>query len=150
MQTNILDRGAVVLLFCLLSAVTARSQIFINVGDHTLLPNTPGQTIDISVSGGIPVEGLNFNVQVADGFPDGVPPGTVDGPNITGVDVLGTASKPTIFFGNSTVPQQIRFDAQVWSVSTTTSSGFVSTAGLLAILTIDTTGWFGGVWTLAL
>jgi hypothetical protein len=149
MKTRVFHYGAVVLLFCLLSA-TARSQIFINVGDHTLLPNTPGQTIDISVSGGIPVQGLNFNVQVADGFPDGTPPGTVDGPNITAIDILGTASKPTIFFGNNTGQQPIRSDPQVWSASTTTSLGLVNAAGLLGILTIDTTGWFGGNWTLAL
>ncbi len=41
-----------------------------------MLPNTPNQTIDIFVTGGDPVQGVNFRVQLADGFPD-VPGSTV-------------------------------------------------------------------------
>lgn len=139
--------SAVAAVLLLVSHFSAHGQPSINVGNHTLLPNTPGQTIPISVSGGTLVQGLNFNVQIADGFPTG---GTVDGPNIADVDVLGTALNPTIFFGNNTGQQDIRTDPQVWSASTTTAAGTVSASGLLGIVTVDTTGWFGGTWGLFL
>ena len=135
-----------VALLGLLSDSEAFGQV-INVGAHSLLPDTPGQTIEIRVSGGAAVQGVDFNVQIADGFPTG---GTVDGPNITGVDIIGTALNPTIFFGNANAPQVLRQDPQMWSLFTTTQSGTVVANGLLGILTIDTTGWFTGNWTLAL
>src|SRR5262249_39642151 len=104
------------------------------------------------VTGGAPVQGLNFNVQVADGFPNGG--GTIDGPNITGVDLIGTALEPTIFFGNNTGSNASRSDQQVWAVSTTTSAGTVNASGLLAIVTISTVGWSpnspSDPWTFAL
>jgi hypothetical protein len=37
-------------------------------GPRQLLPNTADQQINLYVTGGPPVQGLNFNVQVADGF----------------------------------------------------------------------------------
>src|SRR5437867_5723963 len=77
-------RWATAAIFLLAFHVSAWGQIFINVGSHTLLANTPGQTVEISVfsSPVTPVQGVDFNVQIADGFPK--PPGTVgDGPNIT-------------------------------------------------------------------
>lgn len=127
----------------LLSIGDVRSQIFIDVGSHDLQPNTPGQIIEISVSGGTGVQGMNFNVQIADG-------GTVDGPDITAVDILGTGANPTIFFGNANTPTTVRNDPQIRSLFTTTVSDRVNTSGLLAIITLDTTGWFGGSWALAL
>ena len=135
-----------VALLGLLSDSEAFGQV-INVGAHTLLPDTPGQTIEIRVSGGAAVQAVDFNVQIADGFPTG---GTVDGPNITGVDIIGTALNPTIFFGNANAPTTLRQDPQMWSLFTTTQSGTVVANGLLGILTVDTTGWFSGNWTLAL
>jgi hypothetical protein len=142
-----------VVLLGLLGGPGASGQV-INVGNHSLLPNTAGQTIAINVSGGSLVQGLNFNVQVADGFPSTTPPkfptSSVDGPNITGVNIIGTVLNPTIFFGNNTGQNNLRTNAQLWSVSTTTVTGTVNANGLLGILTIDTTGWFGGTWTLAL
>jgi hypothetical protein len=126
----------------------ALGQIVIDVGDYTLLANTPGQTISIMVSGGAGVQGLNFNIQVADGYPTG---GTISGPNITGLDLIGTASNPTIFFANNSGARlPIRSDPQVWSESLTTGTGTVNTSGLLAVVTVDTTGWFGGNWSFAL
>jgi hypothetical protein len=117
-------------------------------GPRELLPDTAGQKVRLYVTGGAAVQGLNFNVQVADGFPDGG--GTTDGPNITDVDILGTALEPTIFFGNNTGQTTVRNDAQVWSAFTTTSSGTVNASGLLAIVEITTVGWFTGTWTFAL
>ncbi len=115
----------------------------IDVGDHFLLPDTPAQTIAIYVSGGDAVEGLNFNAQVADGGPE--LGGSVDGPAITAVDLTTGA----IFGGNSSGPQNILQllglnypQAAVYTV--TTASGTVAADGLLATLTIDTTGFASG------
>ena len=121
------------------------------VGSHVLEPNTPGQTIPIYVSGGWPVQGLNFNIQVADGGPLGG--GTLTAPVITDVDIL-TA---TIFAATNT---GLRTDAdppagadpvpQHEYRGTTTAAGTVSAEGLLATVTIDTTGFERGSWSLVM
>src|SRR5690349_25173755 len=105
MKLNMMNRWGRLagLIGCGLLGVRAMGQIVIDVGDYTLLPTTPGQTISIRVSGGSAVQGLNSNVQVADGYPTG---GSIDGPNITGLDVSGTASHPTIFFANNSGARQ--------------------------------------------
>ncbi|MCI0535247.1 MAG: hypothetical protein L0Z50_08465 [Verrucomicrobiales bacterium] len=148
-----------VLVCCLTSGNSLLGQIFIVVNDSNgdgisdgprqLLPETAGQQINIYVTGGAPVQGLNFNVQVADGFPDSAPgfAGVIDGPNITDVDVTGAG---TIFFGNSNPMSTIRNDEQVWSVSTTTAAGTVNASGLLGIVTVSTVGWSSGTWDFAL
>src|SRR5262245_14396779 len=118
----------------------------ISDGPRQLLPETAGQQIRIYVTGGTLVEGVNFNVQVADGYPDSAPgfPGVINGPNITAVDIVGPV---TIFFGNNTTMQTVRSSEQVWSVSTTTNPGtFVSAQGLLGIVTVTTVGWSSGTW----
>ncbi|MCI0541242.1 MAG: hypothetical protein L0Z50_39070 [Verrucomicrobiales bacterium] len=114
-------------------------------GPRQLLPETPGQQISIYVTGGAAVQGVNFNVQVADGFPDGG--GIINGPNITGVDITGAG---TVFSGNNTGMTINRSDDQVWSVFTTTSSGTVPASGLLGIVTVSTVGWSSGTWDFAL
>ncbi len=117
-------------------------------GPRTLLPNTPGQLVNIYVTGGALVEGLNFNVQIGDGFPS-VDGSSVDGPNITGVDLLGTSGTPAVFFGANT-PTSFQWD-QVWAMNTTTQgSATVPASGLLATLTVSTVGWSSGEWSLAL
>jgi MYXO-CTERM domain-containing protein len=119
-------------------------------GPRQLLPDTPGQQIEIYVTGGAPVEGLNFNVQVADGFPDSGPgfPGLIDGPNITAVNITGPG---TVFSASNQGMSTIRNDEQVWSVSTTTiAPATVNAAGLLGIVTVSTVGWFSGTWDFAL
>jgi len=113
----------------------------INVGEHILLPDTPGQVIPIHVSGVSTVQGVAFNLQLADGYHD-VPSSTVDGPNVTNVDLVG----PGTVFG--TVPNTgnnfIETREQIWIVGAATSSGTVTADGVLANVTIDTTGWFEG------
>ena len=75
-----------------LLALTAdyASAATIDVGNHTLLPNTPGQIVPIMVGGGDAVAGFNLFAQVGDGGPElsefGFLPG-VDGPAITAVDL---------------------------------------------------------------
>ena len=72
----------------LLLAVTspAWAAPVIDVGTHYLLPNDM-RTIPIAVSGGDPVQGLDFFVQVADG--GAINGGTATTPAITGIDIIG-------------------------------------------------------------
>jgi hypothetical protein len=109
-------------------------------GQHLLLPNTPNQTIPILVAGDFPVQGLNFHVQVADGGPEAG--GAIDGPGIQAVDLAGNAVAPTIFTGNHSGQDGIVLlpQTQAWEIST--SQGTVAAGGLLATLTIDTTGFW--------
>jgi hypothetical protein len=133
---------AVTSALCLLAADPAAAAT-IDVGNHLLLPNTPGQVFTIDVAGGDLVQGVDFFLQVADGGPEAA--GFEDGPEITGVDILDG----TIFDGNHTgeaaggplIPQ-------FWQSGTTTLTGTVAAEGLLATVTIDTTGFFAGSWEL--
>jgi hypothetical protein len=96
-----------------------------------------GQQVPILVSGSDAVSGIDFFVQVGDG---GAAVGGDDtGPRITQVDLVSG----TIFAGNHT---GIFHDPAplIWGATTTTSSGSVSANGVLATLTIDTTGMFEG------
>jgi len=121
----------------------------IEVGEHVLLPNTPDQVIPIYVHGGHDIQGLLLNVQIGDGYPD-VPGSGINGPNITGVDLVQAGT----VFGDAanTGHNFIETRDQIWIVGTTTSSGTVSADGLLAYVTVDTTGWSGddGPWELKL
>lgn len=121
------------------------------VGTHTLEPNTPGQTISLYVTGGWPVQGLNFNLQIADGGP--AAGGVISGPAITAVDLL----TGTIFAADNT---GMRLDApdpagddpvpQHTYRGTSTAAGTVAADGLLAMVTIDTTGFERGAWSLTI
>jgi VCBS repeat-containing protein len=122
----------------------------IDVGDHFLLPNTPGQQIQIYVTGGDEVQGLNFNVQVEDGGPELADyGGTIDGPALTTIDV----ESGTIFEGNTlgaTNPEP-PFDIPQWEGRyITTEIGTVIADGLLATITVDTTGFTEGSFSLIL
>src|SRR5687768_3460768 len=114
----------------------------ITVGNHELLPNTAGQTIQIHVSGGDDVDGLNFNAQIGNGGPE---VGGTDGPNLTADIINGT-----IFAGNNTGQQDPGSVPQVAARTTTTGQGTVDAQGVLATLTIDTTGFFTGTFDLLL
>ena len=151
--------GFVCALFVALAVTAAHAEPVLHgpgnpdaLGTYELLPDTPGQEIEIFVrpdenltpdAGEIAddeVQGVNLNIQIGDGGRDAG--GSVDGPVITGVDLFSG----TIFEGNNTgegsgngvlVPQVAFF-------STTTGSGTVKADGLLATVTIDTTGFFVG------
>jgi hypothetical protein len=137
--------------FVVLLAVASANAITITVGNHTLLANTPGQQVQIVVSGGEQVSGVNLHVQVGDGGPElvdfGLPPG-VDGPAITAVDL----TTGTIFAGVSDTPFVIETIPQYvnYSLAMLTPGSSVPAAGLLATLTIDTTGFTSGTWDLLL
>ena len=127
----------------------------IDVGNHNLLPNTPNQSIAIQVSGGELVAGADLFAQVGDGGPElinvGLPAGT-DAPEISGVDLTtGT------IFGNTAaqIDQDRAGVVQLYfsSVALTLpppAAQEVAADGLLATLTIDTTGFTSGTFDLLL
>lgn len=121
------------------------------VGEHTLLANTPNQTIQILVTGGQEVAGMNLFMQVGDGGPERTQfdlPAGLDGPAITAIDIrTGTvfASVPDAELIDLAIPQVA--SAQI---SIAETNGTIAADGLLATITLDTTGLFGGTWDLLL
>jgi hypothetical protein len=142
MRTRLLAAGAATALLLGSRALAANPSIV--VGNDFLIPNRANQTIQLMVSGGTQVAGLNLNVEVAAG---GTANGGTNGPKITTVDM----TSGTIFAGNNSGQQNIStFPSQVYEGSIITSSGSVAASGLLATLTIDTTGFTGQSFTLQL
>jgi hypothetical protein len=133
-----------VLAFALLCGVAAyASAAAIDAGMHTLAPNMAGQQVQIQVTGGEAVSGLDFFVQVGDG---GTTVGGDDtGPKITNVDLVTGTIFGTNNSGVFTDPAPL-----IWGATTTTSSGTVAANGLLATLTVDTTGITAGQFDLIL
>ncbi len=143
----------------LLVAVGAQATITITVGDHPLLPNTADQPIEIFVSGGDLVRGVDFNVQIADGFPNhAFPDPGVDGPNIPNTDlaadILGAGGNSTIFTStsnNGTGYVAGNNGEQFANRGTLIDgTGTTAAAGRLVTLKVDTSGWFSGSWDLRL
>jgi len=128
-------------------AVNCASGATIVVGTHELLPNTPGQTIPISVSGGDSIQGLDLMVGIGE-VKTAASPAPYNGPTITGIDVI----TGTIFASNNTGQGGNFFSGQYAYGGTTTSSGTVSADGLIGTITVDTTGWNSGSgpWALTL
>jgi len=129
----------------------AANALHIQVGDHLLVPNQAGQTIDILVTGGEPVSGVNLYAQVGDGGPEladyGLPAG-VDGPAISAVDLKTGgifASVPDPAVNQGSLPQ-----VAIWSLGIAAPQGQVAANGKLVTLTVDTTGFSGGRWDLKL
>ncbi len=128
----------------LIPMTAAPAAVIIDVGDHNLVPQTPGQQFSILVSGGDPVEGVDLLLQMGDG---GSVLGGVDGsaPRITGV---------TLIAGNMVFSSSNTGDVfpdpptdMFWQISTTTDVPAASTVpaqGVLALVTVDTTGFRGG------
>ena len=141
--------GLAVVLF----ASVAWAELLIDVGNHPLLPGTAGQTITIDITGGDAVGGGTIFLQVADGGPEAIPylpPGTIvgiDGPDITAVDIL----TGTIFDGNNLGDFGGTVVPQAWQSLTYTQAGTaVDGDGLLATVTLDTTGFTSGSWDLSM
>lgn len=110
----------------------------INVGIHQLLPNRAGQVVKLYVSGDVQVEAMEFMVQIADGS---------NGPILEHVDILGES----IFSSNNLgVYPGSYVQPGLAYLGTMTESGYVLGNGLLATLTIDTTGLYEGQYDLLL
>jgi hypothetical protein len=141
--------GLVALAACgvLLSALPAAAEIYIDVGKVMLRPDTPGQRVlvRLTTDAADRVAGCNFNAEIGDA---GSAFGGIDGPAITAVDMeIGT-----IFAGNNRGQTDLGSLAQLATYSIVTDSGTVAAEGLLATLTIDTTGFTtpGATWKLEL
>ena len=130
------------LILCLLLVCRSNASS-INVGTHNLNANMPDQIIQIDIAGVDVAQGVNFNIQVADGGSEAG--GSILGPKITGIDIVGgTLGGATIFTGNNVGQTNSLVLPQVWEATTTTGSGTVTTNGVLGFVEIDTTGFFGG------
>lgn len=123
----------------------------IDVGLHALRPNAPAQEVRIFVTGGEAVAGVNLFAQIGDGGPElsqvGLPPGE-DGPAIAAVDLkTGTifASVPGPQDNQAGLPQ-----VAIASIEFTAAGAAAPANGLLARLSIDTTGFVAGAWSLRL
>ena len=113
----------------------------VNVGNQVLAPNLAGQPVRISVSGGDAVQGADLNAEIADGGPGVVPGDTaLTGPAFTAANLVSG----TIFAGNNSGQQDLSSFSQTpqaYSGSIVTNTGTVNASGLLATLTLDTTGF---------
>jgi len=128
-------------------ASSAPGALMIEVGDYSLQPNLAGQAVDIYVTGGDEVQGVNFYVEVGAG-----------GPPIQDLVIFDDAGpKPYIFDYNNTGTTDLDGPhpdlVPLWEVRSTTTipPNSVSAAGLLATIVFDTTGISGGgPWALTL
>ncbi len=120
-------------------AFPCEATLIIDVGTIELQPDLPGQLAELVVSGGDPVEGMNFNLQVADG-------GTAAGGTVVGPSVTADLVHGTIFASNFVGPFNIEPSplpmVELWTIIT--QSGTVAANGTLARLTFDTAGLFEG------
>jgi hypothetical protein len=127
--------------FCcaiLLLVVNSASALEIDIGHHVVVPNMPGQKIGIYVTGGELVNGISLSVAVNGG---GKAHGGKPGPLITAIDV---DKGPTIWNQPPGHNRPSVFnDGQLWNVNFLTVGGYVRADGLIATLTVDTTGYFG-------
>jgi len=142
---------AITLLFAI--ATMAHADSIIVVGAHNLLPNTPGQTIQVLVSSDVNnIQGMNFSAVIGDG-------GSIFG----GVDDVVPSMTADILTGTIWAPHAANAVNQnpgggfgvglaAWSI-TTVNPPVLPVPGvnaLLATLTIDTTGFTSGTWALSL
>ena len=125
----------------------------VSIGTVNLLPNTPNQKINIYIAGTEQVASLDFFAQLGDG--GAINAGSNTRPVFQNVDILGGS----IFAGNNAgaagdpngTPQGSNAGHPlIWVDGTITISGTVTANGLLATLTIDTTGLTSGSFPLQL
>ena len=125
------------------SASAAMAAPMIVAGNHVLLPNTAGQKIMIMTSGeeGDEFQGVNLHLAIGDG-----------GPIVTGIDLIGP---DTLLFGNN-MGQYGYFDplfdapTRQPAMTATTAAGTIGPNGVIAVLTLDTTGIAPGQYSLSL
>ena len=146
-------RGLAIVMLLSCGAAPLRAGISISVGDHHLLPNAPGQFVDVQVAGSDTVSGIDLFVQVGDGGPGladfGLPAGQ-PGPAIRGIDlksgtIFAGIGDPQIDLSSPRLPQ-----VSMQSLALIGSTLSVPAAGLLARIEVDTTGFFEGSWPLIL
>ncbi len=124
------------ILVCSTPAALATPAIVL--GNYVMPTNTTGNVIDVFVTGGDVVQGLNFVMDVNNNQPGG--------PVITAIDIVG----PGTIFGPNNTGQVNPNPPPAFKVkaTTTTASGTVSANGLLAHVTFSTIGMQPGVYPL--
>jgi hypothetical protein len=134
---------ATVILMALLASQAAGARI--EVGTHRLLPDKSGQIVPIRVEDGGIVRGVNFRVMVADGGPE--VGGIIDGPVIEQVELeTGTIFDSRHLGQHPLGPSFLQ--VATWGIMA--DGAGVEAQGILAFLTIDTSGWTSGSWDLKL
>lgn len=131
-----------------LPTIVLEDPLFPGSGGYGLYENMPNQTIQVFVTGGESITGVNYNIQIGDG---GVEVGGLTvGPRLTALDFI----TDTIFEDNHTAPLDSGVYPQIWMGWIMTAHDTVPADGLLATFTIDTTGLFAGdpvhSWSLAM
>jgi hypothetical protein len=116
----------------------------IDAGAHNLQPNMPGQKIDFFVTGGEKIIAVVFSVAIDGGGPAY---GGILGPSITNLDLVSLGH---IFSPNHGTVYNDYSDPQLWESNTITAVGTIPATGLLATITVDTTGFGPGEHTLDL
>jgi hypothetical protein len=119
-------------------AVSSGSAV-ITLGTYYLQENKPNQTITINIAGGAQISGMNFNLQIGDGGPAA---GGTPGPVFTGLDLVDG----TVFQSDHADPLDLGSipQALTWDIVTAKDGDFVNANGLLATVTVDTTGFSRG------
>ena len=130
-------------------AVSASAALILNVGDLQLLPDQPNQQRPfLLVNTGteaVPVLGVQFNVQIADGQSSTV------APRITAVDILAG----TIFqFDNNGIGGGMdtvrRFELTTLDNGSAPLPSIPVGSSTIATITFDTTGFSAGSWALSM
>jgi hypothetical protein len=134
-------------LFFLFSVSTGQAAFILQIDSSQVEANAKDQVVSIYLIGGPEVQGVNFNLQIETD-------GTTPAPVITALDLIGSET----IFGNNNTGQEILAlgpidDPEVplgyqFALATTTVSDVenpVFANGLLARVTIDTSGIFFGV-----
>jgi len=133
----------VLLAMCSVQAVAAVS---VNIGTVSLLPNQAGQIVNIQVSGGVQLSGVDFYLTVGDGTtgPIVTPPIVSGSPSTTDV-LVGTIWGGTAIYA---VNPNLGSGTANWQIFTT--SGTVAGSGSIAQVKIDTTGINSGTFPISL
>lgn len=133
------------LVVCLPQVARGATQIV--VANYILVQNTPNQIVQIFVTGGDQIQGVNLRAQIGDDPEFGFGPVFRFGGGPGASTIIGPG---TIFESNNVGMNDVTFYPALFEASTATASGTVAAEGLLATLVIDTTGIFSGGWTLHL
>lgn len=121
----------------------ATAQPILTFGNLELAPNTFGQTIEVFVRGGDPVQSLDFNLLIGDGGPIA----NGDNPNfnfITDLDILTGTIFAADNNGNRPASRVAEDGIAIDGTATSVAGNTVVADGLLATLTLDTTGITSG------
>lgn len=121
-----------------LASSSAWATPMVNVGTIVLAANKAGQAIEITVTGGDAVQGMELYAQIGN---------ATSGPVVQSCDILtGTifAGNNEGLFGGSYVMPRRLYQGVV------TAGGDVPASGRIATLTVDTTGMFNGTYSLSL